>query len=111
MKTFEIKVTPIGNSRGIRIPAELLKRYRIGESLLMEERSEGLMLYPREPSAVKLSWEETAREMAVAREDWSAWDIASADGLKSVPWEVRESLSVSEPKSRYDSRPRSTKKR
>ena len=111
MKTAEIKVTPIGNSRGIRLPAELLKRYRIGGTLVLEERSEGIMLYPRKPLAEKLSWEETAREMAAAQEDWSAWDIAAADGLESAPWEARESLGVSEPKSRYGSRPRSTKKR
>jgi antitoxin component of MazEF toxin-antitoxin module len=111
MKTVEIKVTPIGNSRGIRIPAELLKRYRIGESLMMEERSDGLMLYPQKPPAEKLSWDDTAREMAAAQEDWRAWDIAAADGLENVPWEGRLSSRVSEPKSRYGSRPRPTKKR
>ncbi|MGD0781857.1 MAG: AbrB/MazE/SpoVT family DNA-binding domain-containing protein [Candidatus Aminicenantales bacterium] len=111
MKTITVKVTPIGNSRGIRIPSELLKRYRIGDSLLMEERSEGLMLYPQKPPAQKLSWEETAREMAAAREDWSAWDVIAADGLESVPWEARQSSRVSEQKSRYGSHPHPTRKK
>ena len=28
-----------------------------------------------------LSWEEAAKTMAVAKEDWSEWECASADGL------------------------------
>jgi len=28
-----------------------------------------------------LSWEDTAREMAASREDWSAWDTTAGDGL------------------------------
>jgi hypothetical protein len=77
----------------------------------MEERSEGLMLYPQKPPTEKLSWEDTAREMAAAREDWSAWDIAAADGLESLLWEARESSHVSEQKSRYGIGPRRSKKK
>jgi hypothetical protein len=77
----------------------------------MEERSEGLMLYPQKPPAEKLSWEETAREMAAAKEDWSVWDIAAADGLENIPWEGRVSSRVSEKKSRYGSGPRPTRKK
>jgi hypothetical protein len=36
----------------------------------------------------KLSWKETAREMAASREDWSAWDTAAADGLDDLPWQA-----------------------
>jgi antitoxin component of MazEF toxin-antitoxin module len=111
MKTIELKVTPIGNSRGIRIPAEVLKRYRIGDSILLEERSDGLMLYPQDTPAEKLSWEETAREMAAAGEDWSAWDTAAEDGLDGVPWIDPGSRGVSESKSRYGAIPRKAKKK
>jgi hypothetical protein len=34
----------------------------------------------------KLSWEDTARAMASADEDWSAWDVVLSDGLEDVPW-------------------------
>ena len=111
MKTIELKVTPIGNSRGIRIPAAVLKRHRIGDHLLLEERSDGLMLYPQDPPTEKLSWEETAREMAAAREDWSAWDKSAADGLDGVPWVEHGARGVSEPQSRYGAGPRKSVKK
>ena len=51
----------------------------------MEERSEGILLRPTRPVVQKLSWEDTAREMATAGEDWRAWDATSADGLDKRP--------------------------
>ena len=86
MATIKLKVARIGNSRGVRLPASSLRRYRIGETVLMEERSEGILLRPNGPVREKLSWEETAREMAASQEDWSAWDAAAADGLDDLPW-------------------------
>ena len=85
MVTVKLKVARIGNSRGVRLPAASLRRYRIGETVVMEERSEGILLRPTGPAAEKLSWEDTAREMAASREDWSAWDTAAADGM-DVRW-------------------------
>ena len=41
MKPIELKVTRIGNSRGLIIPAATLERYRIGDSVVMEERTDG----------------------------------------------------------------------
>lgn len=35
----------------------------------------------------KLSWAETAREMAASGEDWSEWDATLADGLDAIPWD------------------------
>jgi hypothetical protein len=43
---------------------------------------------PGSPTVDKLSWEETAREMAASREDWSAWDAAAADGLGDLQWQA-----------------------
>ena len=42
------------------------------------------------PVAGKLSWEETAREMAASGEDWSEWDSTVDDGLDEIPWDERE---------------------
>jgi hypothetical protein len=41
MKTRELKVARIGNSRGVRLPASSLKRYSVGSVLIMEERADG----------------------------------------------------------------------
>lgn len=87
MKPLELKVTRIGNSRGVRLPAATLERYQIGESVVMEERSDGILLRPVGQSVPLLSWEETARQMAASDEDWSEWDATLADGLDAVPWE------------------------
>ena len=85
---MELKVTRIGNSRGIRLPAATLKRYGIGEAVVMEQRSDGIFLRATGPAVPKLSWVDTAREMELAGEDWSDWDHAIADGLVDIPWDV-----------------------
>lgn len=64
-----LKVARVGNSRGVRLLAAALRRYRIGETVLMEERSEGILLRPIGPVVEKLSWEETAKAMASSGED------------------------------------------
>jgi antitoxin component of MazEF toxin-antitoxin module len=86
MSNRELKVARIGNSRGVRLPAKTLERYGIGESVIMEERSDGILLRPSHMTNTKLSWEDTAREMASSREDWTEWDATGADGLDTIPW-------------------------
>jgi len=111
MATMKLKVARIGNSRGVRLPAASLRRYRIGETVLMEERSEGILLRPTGPAVEKLSWEDTAREMAASREDWSAWDAVAADGLDDLPWQPERKVRVAEPRTRYRANPRAGKRR
>ncbi len=105
MKTRELKVTRIGNSRGVRLPADTLERYRIGSVVLMEERSDAILLRPAGPVVEKLSWADTAREMAVTAEDWGAWDATAGDGLYTVPWEPKR-LAVAEVRGDYKVRRR-----
>ena len=108
---MKLKVARIGNSRGVRLPAASLRRYRIGETVVMEERTEGILLRPTGPAVEKLSWEETAREMAASREDWSAWDTAAADGLDDLPWQAARKGRVAEPPIRYRAKPGPGKRR
>ncbi|HEX4684424.1 MAG TPA: AbrB/MazE/SpoVT family DNA-binding domain-containing protein [Gemmatimonadaceae bacterium] len=86
MKPVELKVTRIGNSRGVRLPASTLERYRVGDTLVMEERSDGILLRPAGPAIAKLSWEQTASEMAASDEQWAEWDSTVGDGLAEVEW-------------------------
>ena len=104
MKRTELRVTRIGNSRGVRIPAATLARYQIGESVVMEERSDGILLRPLGAAPARLSWTETAREMAEASEDWSEWDATAADGLDAVPWSTTRKRRVAEPAPAYKAR-------
>jgi mRNA interferase MazF len=101
MRTKELKVARIGNSRGVRLPARSLKRYAVGSALIMEERTEGILLRPVPGGAAKLSWEETAREMAAANEDWREWDVLDGDGLAVVPWEPAKKAKIAEKRARY----------
>jgi mRNA interferase MazF len=67
----------------------------------MEERSEGILLRPAVEGAAKLSWEDTAREMAAAHEDWSEWNVLDGDGLEEVPWEPARKAGIAEKKAPY----------
>ena len=81
---IELKVVQIGNSRGVRLPKAVLDRYAIGEAVVLEARDEGLLLRGKKDK--RLSWEETFKDMAREREDWSDFDATVADGLDKEPW-------------------------
>ncbi len=86
MSTATVKLTRIGNSRGVRLPAAVIRRYGFRGNIKLEERDEGLLLLlPKK--AGKLSWEGTAEEMAASGENWNQWQGSEADGLSSIPWE------------------------
>ena len=107
---MKLKVARIGNSRGVRLPAASLRRYRIGDAVVMEERTEGILLRPARRTADKLSWEDTARAMAESHEDWSAWDSAITDGLEHLlPWRPSRKGRVAETPARYRTRSRQRK--
>ena len=76
----DIKLVPIGNSRGIRLPKKLLQKYGFKESVILEETTEGILLKAKEDS--KLSWEDTYREMANEKENWDDFDTTLLDGLE-----------------------------
>ena len=76
----DTKLVPIGNSKGIRLPKALLRKYALeGSELVIEETPEGLLIRQRESS--KLTWEETFKEGAKEKEDWSEFDEVVGDGL------------------------------
>ena len=101
MKPVELKIARIGNSKGIRVPAATLHRYGIGATIVMEERSDGILLRPAGRTAAKLSWEDTAREMALSGEDWSELDSTTADGLEALPWNTPKAPRLAEQNARY----------
>jgi antitoxin MazE len=76
----ELKIVPIGNSKGVRLPKEILERYAITDSIVLEAREEGLVF--RNDRDKRLSWAETYKDMAREREEWrSVEDATIADGL------------------------------
>ena len=63
----DIKLVPIGNSKGVRLPKALLEKYGLNNSLLLEETDRGLLL--RKKADNKLSWENTYKAMAGEKEN------------------------------------------
>ena len=76
----DIQLVPIGNSKGVRIPKELLQKYGFKKTLLLEETDKGLLLRKKDDN--KLSWEETFKAMAEEKESWDDFDAALEDGLE-----------------------------
>ena len=78
-RSTELKVVPIGNSRGVRLPKAVLDKYAIRDAVVIEEREDGLLL--RSKKDKRLSWDETYEEMARERENWGDFESTVADGL------------------------------
>ena len=77
--TRDVTLIAVGNSKGIRLPQALLQKYGWSDSLVLEERQEGVFLYSKEKN--KLSWKDTYRAIAADREDWNDLEATVADGL------------------------------
>ncbi|MFZ0451680.1 MAG: AbrB/MazE/SpoVT family DNA-binding domain-containing protein [Desulfatiglandaceae bacterium] len=78
-KVKTIKIVPIGNSKGIRLPKTLLQKYGFSENVIIEEKSDGLLL--KRSTDRKLSWEEGFKEMDREKENWDSFDSTLMDGL------------------------------
>ena len=85
IRARDIKLVPIGNSKGIRIPKALLQKYGLKNSLLLEETERGLLLRKKDDD--KLSWEDTYKAMANEKEDWADFDATLLDGLEDDDFE------------------------
>ena len=80
IRTRDVKMVPIGNSKGIRLPKELLQKYAFSESVVLEEKKEGIFLHRKKDK--KLSWEDTYKSMGKEKENWNDFDITLLDGLE-----------------------------
>ncbi len=79
-RTKDIKLIPIGNSKGIRLPKKILQKYGFSESVVLEEKEEGVLLHRKEDK--KLTWEETFKSMSEEKENWNDFDVTLMDGLE-----------------------------
>lgn len=80
IRTKDIKLIPIGNSKGIRLPKEILQKYGFSELVVMEEKEEGILLHRKQDN--KLTWEETFKAMSKEKENWDDFDVTLMDGLE-----------------------------
>lgn len=80
LRSRDIKIVPIGNSLGVRLPKTVLQKYGFTDSVVLEETDRGLLLRKKQDD--KLSWADTYKAMANEAEDWSAFDQTLLDGLE-----------------------------
>jgi antitoxin MazE len=85
-RTIKLKVVPISNAHGVRLPKAILDKYAVRNTLVAEEQPDGLLL--RGTRRVRHGWDEAFKRMAREGEDWSDLDAAAADGLD---WDTVES--------------------
>ena len=79
-----LKVVPVGNSKGVRLPIGVLRRYHVEEELELIEAPDGILLRPKRFD--KLSFEESFREMAnlgVQGSEIDEFDGTLGDGLET----------------------------
>ena len=85
---MKARLIRIGNSRGIRIPQELVQVYHLreGAELELEERREGILVRVAEAPVGMIPWNTAYQEMAAENAEageWSAWHVTSGDGSDS----------------------------
>jgi len=78
MKTI-VPLAKIGNSQGIRLSKQLLKRYQIEDEIEIETTPDAIILRPRLDG--KLSWSATYEQMAREEEDFTDWEAVAKDGI------------------------------
>jgi antitoxin MazE len=79
IRSRDIKIVPIGNSLGVRLPKTLLQKYGLTNSLVLEETTQGILLRKKEDD--KLSFSDTYKAMASDREEWNEYEQTVLDGL------------------------------
>jgi len=82
-RTQDVRLIPIGNSKGIRIPKAIIEKYGFQNRLCIEETERGILL--RQKDEYKLSWSETYRAMAEEKENWEDFEDTLMDGLEEDP--------------------------
>jgi antitoxin component of MazEF toxin-antitoxin module len=72
---MKVRLVRIDNSRGIRIPQELLSPYRLkeGTELELEQRREGLLIRAPGSSVAELPWGAAYREMDAEDAERTEW--------------------------------------
>jgi antitoxin MazE len=83
--TSTLKLVPIGNSKGIRLPTGLIRRYRLTDQIRLTEMPNGILLenHSTKKLSLKASFEAMAKDKK-ALDEARTWDESGLhDGLES----------------------------
>ncbi len=64
---MRVKLIPIGNSKGVRLPKALIRQYGLSEELELEAGKDGLIL--RAAQVARAGWDEAFAKMRARQED------------------------------------------
>ena len=76
---MELPVIKIGNSRGIRLSKELIRKYKIRDKVEIVEKEDCILLRPS--TKPRQNWEEAFREMHLNNDDQLLIDDIFADEI------------------------------
>jgi antitoxin MazE len=82
---MKVKLTKIGNSRGIRIPKPILRQCGIKDEVILEQEGNTIILRPitRKP---RVGWEKQFEAMAKAGDDGLLDDEATTSSWDDDEW-------------------------
>lgn len=69
---MNIPIVKIGNSRGIRLPKNVLERYELSGSIELELKDDCIVL--KAPPTVREGWGDAFQQMAMAGDDMPVMD-------------------------------------
>jgi len=76
---MELPVIKIGNSRGIRLSKELIRKYKITDKVEIVEKDDCIVLKPT--ATPRENWDEAFREMHLSNDDKLLIDDVFADEI------------------------------
>jgi len=77
-------IRDIGTSKGIIIPATLLKEYDLKGEVRLEPTEKGIMLIPS--GSKRTGWEEAAKKLAESNEKNAMPDVFEDEDLEDWEW-------------------------
>ena len=80
-----LKLVPIGNSKGIRLPSGLIRRYRLTDTIRLTEMPNGILLENHSPKKLSLaaSFEAMAKDREAMDEAKTHAESSLQDGLEN----------------------------
>jgi antitoxin MazE len=80
-----LKLVPIGNSKGIRLPSGLIRRYHLTETIRLTEMPNGILLENHSPKKLSLaaSFEAMAKDKEAMDDAKTHAESGLQDGLES----------------------------
>jgi antitoxin MazE len=84
---MKAKIIKIGNSKGIRLPNELIKKYNLDQEVTIVLKKDGIVLKPKKVDP-RAGWEEIYKKMdhTLTKEDQVCMELGNEFDLEDWTW-------------------------